>query len=386
MDRRLRGLAPGLGPLATARLATADGAWPSRWPGRRSRRRASCWPASSPCAPRSSSASSDLPAAARVRLVARWRRSGGWCLPVFKTGVAENPGQAGSIPVRLRHRGGRQVSRPVPTRAGRCRAPTPCSPTRGSPRPRAVLGRTARQGRGRAGAAAGPARRDRAGRRRRRRRGRAAASGRPACDRCQRDRRRACTPTSAGRRCRAAAVDAVVAAAGHTDVELDLATGRRARRGRGALAALAARRARRRRRARGEQRRRRAGARRHRAGRRPRDRGQPGRADRDRRRLPPARPAGSRPARGCARSARPTAPHLRDYAAAIGPGHRLRAEGAPVELRRSAGSRPRSRSPSWPRWASPVVADIGSGLLAPAPAAARRAGRRRRRCAPARRW
>ncbi|MFD6680375.1 L-seryl-tRNA(Sec) selenium transferase [Micromonospora parva] len=37
-----------------------------------------------------------------------------------------------------------------------------------------------------------------------------------------------------------AAVAAVVAAAGHTDVEVDLATGRRARRGRGALDALAA--------------------------------------------------------------------------------------------------------------------------------------------------
>jgi len=37
-----------------------------------------------------------------------------------------------------------------------------------------------------------------------------------------------------------AAVDAVTAAAGYTDVELDLATGRRARRGRDALAALAA--------------------------------------------------------------------------------------------------------------------------------------------------
>ncbi|GHJ16764.1 MULTISPECIES: L-seryl-tRNA(Sec) selenium transferase [unclassified Micromonospora] len=37
-----------------------------------------------------------------------------------------------------------------------------------------------------------------------------------------------------------AAVDALVAAAGHTDVELDLATGRRARRGREALDALAA--------------------------------------------------------------------------------------------------------------------------------------------------
>jgi L-seryl-tRNA(Ser) seleniumtransferase len=38
----------------------------------------------------------------------------------------------------------------------------------------------------------------------------------------------------------AAALEAVVAAGGHTDVELDLATGRRARRGRGTLAALAA--------------------------------------------------------------------------------------------------------------------------------------------------
>ncbi|MGC9665854.1 L-seryl-tRNA(Sec) selenium transferase [Planosporangium sp. 12N6] len=38
----------------------------------------------------------------------------------------------------------------------------------------------------------------------------------------------------------AAAVDAVIAAAGHTDVELDLSTGRRARRGRGALDALRA--------------------------------------------------------------------------------------------------------------------------------------------------
>jgi L-seryl-tRNA(Ser) seleniumtransferase len=37
----------------------------------------------------------------------------------------------------------------------------------------------------------------------------------------------------------AAAIEAVTAAAGHTDVELDLATGRRARRGRTALAALA---------------------------------------------------------------------------------------------------------------------------------------------------
>jgi L-seryl-tRNA(Ser) seleniumtransferase len=38
----------------------------------------------------------------------------------------------------------------------------------------------------------------------------------------------------------AAAVESLVAAAGHTDVELDLETGRRARRGRGTLAALAA--------------------------------------------------------------------------------------------------------------------------------------------------
>jgi L-seryl-tRNA(Ser) seleniumtransferase len=38
----------------------------------------------------------------------------------------------------------------------------------------------------------------------------------------------------------AAAVDALVAAAGHTDIEIDLTTGRRARRGRGAVEALAA--------------------------------------------------------------------------------------------------------------------------------------------------
>ena len=49
-----------------------------------------------------------------------------------------------------------------------------------------------------------------------------------------------CTPTSAGPGLSPAAVAALVVAAGHTDVELDLGTGRRARRGRGALAALAA--------------------------------------------------------------------------------------------------------------------------------------------------
>ena len=111
----------------------------------------------------------------------------------------------------------------------------------------------------------------------------------------------------------------VVAAAGHTDVELDLGTGRRARRGRTALAALAAAVPGRGRRARGQQRRRGAGAGRDRAGRRPGDRGQPGRAGRDRRRVPAARPAGVAPARGCARWAPPTAPSLADYAAAVGP-------------------------------------------------------------------
>ena len=49
------------------------------------------------------------------------------------------------------------------------------------------------------------------------------------------------------------------------------------------------------------------------------------------------------------------------------PGHRLRAQGAPVELRGARLHRAGRRSPSWPTLAAPVVVDIGSGLLAPDP-------------------
>ena len=103
------------------------------------------------------------------------------------------------------------------------------------------------------------------------RRGEIAARGRsptPPSPRCpppgaaaagaQRHRRPRCTPTSAGRRCRRAAVDALVAAAGPTDVELDLATGRAGPRGAGRARRARRRRPRRRGRARGQQRRRRA--------------------------------------------------------------------------------------------------------------------------------
>ena len=78
--------------------------------------------------------------------------------------------------------------------------------------------------------------------------------------------------------------------------------------------------------------------------------------------------------------------HLRDYAARDRAGHRVRAQGAPVELSASPGS-PR-RSPIAELADSsdvPLVVDIGSGLLTPHPLlpdepdAATRAARRRRR-------
>ena len=86
----------------------------------------------------------------------------------------------------------------------------------------------------------------------------------------------------------AAAVAAMAAAAGYTDLEFDLDTGTRGRRGRGTLAALSAAVPAGGGGARGEQQRGRAGAGGHRAGGRPGDRGQPGRDDRDRRRVPAA--------------------------------------------------------------------------------------------------
>ena len=154
---------------------------------------------------------------------------------------------------------------------------------------------------------------------------------------------------------------------GATDVELDLATGRRARRGRGALAALAAAvpaaeavhvvnngaAA--------------AGARRHRARPGPGDRGQP-RASSSRSATGSGCPTcWRRPARGCARSAprtAPTWPTTRTPSA--------RTPGSSSRSTRRTSSSAASRRPS--RWASsrrrlgvPVVVDIGSGLLAPEP-------------------
>ena len=74
-----------------------------------------------------------------------------------------------------------------------------------------------------------------------------------------------------------------------------------------------------------------------------------GRAGRDRRRLPPAGPAGG-DRRAAARGGHDQ-PHgaRADYAAAIGERTGVRAEGAPVELRGHAVSRRRSASPRWRR-------------------------------------
>ena len=133
----------------------------------------------------------------------------------------------------------------------------------------------------------------------------------------------------------------------------------------------------RRERARGQQQRRRAGAGRDRAGRRARDPDQPRRDGRDRRRVPAARPAASRPGRGCARSARPTgrrSPTTRPrparhtaFALKVHPSN-FRIEGFTAQ----AGVRELARALGP---AVPVVADIGSGLLAPHP---RLPGRARR--------
>jgi L-seryl-tRNA(Ser) seleniumtransferase len=157
-------------------------------------------------------------------------------LPVFKTGVARHPGQAGSIPVRLRHHwkhgGDIDQRREVPRTDAVLADPRLVSAV-------AVLGRAtvkgvvaAAQERARRGEIAPEVVAD------------AAVAALP---------RRATTlipvinatgvvlHTNLGRApLSAAAVEAIGAVAGHTDVEFDLATGHRARRGRGTLEALAA--------------------------------------------------------------------------------------------------------------------------------------------------
>ena len=82
------------------------------------------------------------------------------------------------------------------------------------------------------------------------------------------------------------------------------------------------------------------------------------------------------PARGCARSAPPTARPSPTTPPRSGrtPAFVLKVHPSNFVVARL--HRRRRRSPTWPALGAPVVADIGSGLLAPGPAAARRARRR----------
>lgn len=155
-------------------------------------------------------------------------------LPVFKTGVVRDPGQAGSIPVRLRQALGdpmRDVDprRRVPRTDALLADPAlaAAAGTLGRDRVKAAIVRA--QQRARAGELTPEQVRD------------AALADLPApTPRAVLNATGVVLHTNLGRApLAAAAVDALVAAAGHTDVELDLRTGRRARRGREALDALA---------------------------------------------------------------------------------------------------------------------------------------------------
>ena len=162
-------------------------------------------------------------------------------LPVFNTGVARYPGQAGSIPVRLRH---------TPY-TGRTESSVAIDPRRGVPRtdvvladPRLVAAVTEL---GRATVKSAVVRSQELARRGEIEPAAVADTAVAALP----HRATGLAPvinatgvvlhTNLGRAAlSAAAVDALLVAAGHTDVEFDLATGSRARRGRGTLAALAA--------------------------------------------------------------------------------------------------------------------------------------------------
>lgn len=156
-------------------------------------------------------------------------------LPVFKTGVVRDPGQAGSIPVRLRQALGdpmRDVDprRRVPRTDALLADPALAAAAGALGRDRVKAAIVRAQRRARAGELTPEQVRD------------AALADLPApTPRAVLNATGVVLHTNLGRApLAAAAVDALVAAAGHTDVELDLRTGRRARRGREALDALAA--------------------------------------------------------------------------------------------------------------------------------------------------
>src|SRR5699024_5040645 len=171
---------------------------------------------------------------------------------VFKTDVAEHLGQAGSIPVRLRHlrirmgacgrrKGDRLMSFPAAGPDPRRRIPGTdvllAAPALAEPI--AVLGRAmvkdalaAAQAEARAGLIAPEDIVDAA---------RAALPGAPTTTAAVLNATGVVLHTNLGRAALSTGARAAVAlAAGHTDVELDLGTGARSRRGRGALHALAA--------------------------------------------------------------------------------------------------------------------------------------------------
>ena len=108
-----------------------------------------------------------------------------------------------------------------------------------------------------------------------------------------------------------------------------------------------------------------------------------GETGRDRRRLPAARPASQSTGARLREVGTTNRTTLADYAAAVGPDTGCVLKVHPSNFASTGFTCARRRSPTSPASAPPVVADIGSGLLAPAPAAARRARRRDRRCATA---
>ena len=110
---------------------------------------------------------------------------------------------------------------------------------------------------------------------------------------------------------------------------------------------------------------------------------EPRRAGGDRRRLPPAGPRCQHRRAGCARSAPRTAPPCADYVAAIGADTGCILKVHPSNFR-ITGSPASVASPTSPTLGPPLVVDIGSGLLAPdralpdEPDVATRTARRRR--------